>query len=357
MRKPKKKIRVLFTIPNFRTAGSQYVVLSLFTRINKDVFEPLVCVENYLSLIPKEVPEESQLMFQWSGNRMVDVSGFKNLLEKNDINIVHSWDYKSNYLEALAAKIAGVKYCYTKKNNAWSKRWMLKSLLSSHIAYDNPEMKKRFFDSMLFKNKISFVPHGVDTELFRPFKPLLQHNFNLVCIGNIVPNKNQLFLVKALNQLPEIVVLHLYGKEDADYRKELDTFINENDLDTRVHFHGYVQNTDIPEIFRNMDVFVLPSINEGLPVSILEALSCGIPTLSSNSGGGSRYLLDSTNIFSLNNPNELIQKINKFQEMKISERDQISKRERQKVLLQHTIEREVLAYQNLYKEIITKNKQ
>lgn len=347
-----KKIRVLFTIPNFTTAGSQYVVLSLFKRINKDVFDPFICVEKFPESIPPEIPEDRRLVFSFNKMTLKSLLAFRTLLHQKKIDIVHSWDYKSNYFEAFATRVAGVKYLYTKKNNAWSKRWKLKSTLSNHITYDNPEMKERFFDSILLKNKISFIPHGVNTEVFKPLTSKAHDSFNLICIGHLGVNKNQLFIIKSLSQLSENVVLHLYGKEDIDYREKLETYIKENNLNSRVHFHGYVKNKFLPEVFRNMDVFILPSINEGLPLSILEALSCGILVLSSDSGGGTRYLLDSSHIFSLDNPNELIHRINKFQKMKISKKEQIIQRGRQKVLDHHTIERETLAYENLYKEII-----
>lgn len=330
-------------------------MLSLYRRLDRDVFDPFVSVENNYEMIPEEIPENKRLIFKWSGKGMQDVMGFKRILNQHNIDIIHSWDYKSNYLEALSSMVAGVKYLYTKKNNSWSKRWKLKSILSSHIAFDNPDMKDRFFASIFFKNKTSFISHGVDTEIFKPLPRKPHDSFNLICIGNIGANKNQLFVIKILPLLPENVVLYLYGKEDRGYRRNLDIYINENDLTSRVHFHGHIDNSSLPEVFMKMDVFILPSINEGLPVSILEAMACGIPALSSDSGGGARYLLGSKCIFSLDNPNELSRKISEFQKMKISEREQISQRGRQKVLVKHTIEKEVLAYENLYMKII-KNK-
>ncbi|WP_417370999.1 glycosyltransferase family 4 protein [Gelidibacter japonicus] len=350
--KPKKRIRVLFTIPNFKTAGSQYVVLSLFKGINRDVFDPFICIEKSPESFPVEIPEDRRLVFCFDQTFLLNLWEFRKLLHQNDIDIVHSWDYKSNYFEAYATRVAGVKYLFTKKNNSWSKRWKLKSILSNHIAYDNPDMRERFFNSILFKNKISFIPHGVDTEVFKPLPRKPHESFNLVCIGNICANKNQLFLIKLLPNLTENVVLHLYGKEDKEYRKKLEIFINKNNLTSRVYFYGYVENKSLPEVFRKMDVFILPSINEGLPVSILEALACGIPVLSSDSGGGARYLLDPVYIFSLDDPKDLCEKINRFQEMKVCENVKIIQGGRQMICNQYNIEKEIMTYENLYMEII-----
>src|SRR5690554_5957433 len=103
--KPNKRIKVLLTIPNFKTAGSQNVLLSLYRRIDRGVFDPFICVERFPELIPQEVPLDHQLVFEWTGNKLKDVRNFRKLLKRNKIDILHSWDYKSNYLEALATKL------------------------------------------------------------------------------------------------------------------------------------------------------------------------------------------------------------------------------------------------------------
>lgn len=347
-----RKIKIFYTIPNFKTAGSQYVLLSLFERIDRSIFDPFICIENYPELIPESIPADHRLFFRWSGRKLRDIWSFRGLLKKYSIDIVHSWDYKSNYFEAVATRAAGVRYLYTKKNNAWSKRWLVKSYLSSHIVYNNPDMNMRFFDSRLFNNRVSFIPHGVDTEIFRPLETTNHKDFNLVCIGNIGANKNQLFLLKALTQLPKNIVLHLYGKEEVNYRKQMDGYSIENGLDSRVFFNGFVENKNIPEVLKSMDIFVLPSNSEGLPVSIMEAMACGVPVLSSDSGGGTRCLLDEENIFSLNGTNELIEKIEYLHSLERSKKETMKEEGIKKVLQKYSIEREVLSYEMLYKKLV-----
>lgn len=345
------RIKILYTIPNFNTAGSQYVVISIFKKLNLEVFDPYICVESYPELIPSFIPENRKLIFTFSGNKFQDFSDFRKLLRKNKIDIIHSWDYKSNYLEALFGRLSGTKYLYTKKNNSWSNRWQLKSFFADHIAYDNPEMKEIFFASSLFRNKISFVPHGVDTDIFKPLEPISGATFNLGCIGNIGSNKNQLFIFKALKELPENIVLQLYGKEDKEYRKILDSFIKKHNLQQRIFFLGFIKNNDIPEVLRSINIFVLASINEGMPVSILEAQASGVPVLSSNSGGGTRHLLHLDNIFSLENTNELIKKILYIYNLNEDLKSVLIKNRIQNIKDNFSIEKEIMAYEDLYKRL------
>ncbi len=343
------KLKVLFTIPNFKTAGSQYVLLSLFRKIDKDVFDPYICVESSPEAIPNDISKKRSLVFKWTGNKLKDVLKYRNLLRTNKIDIVHSWDYKSNYLEALSCRVSGVKYIYTKKNNSWSKRWKLKSLLSNHIAYDNPEMKNRFFNSFLFRNKTTFIPHGVDTEVFSPLKKDTHETFNIGCIGNIGENKNQLFILKALSMLPEQITLHLYGNENESYRTLLNNFIEANGLKDRVYFHGFVENKNIPQVLNKLDLFVLPSINEGMPVSLLEAMACGVPVLSSDSGGGAKYILESGGgyIFNGSDFNTLIKNIARlFNDPK--EMEMLSKAALKNVANNFSLQKEIANYEELY---------
>ena len=349
-----KRIKILFTIPNFKTAGSQYVLLSLLRGIDKKKFEPFIAVERFPELIPEDIPIKNRLLLSRSGKSWRDIRNIAFLLKENDIDLVHSWDHKSEALEAFASRIARVKYIFTKKNNAWSKRWMLKSLVANHIAYDNPEMKSRFFSNTLLRHKVSFIPHGVDTGLFKPYKKKSHSSFNLCCVGNIVPNKNQLFLVKCLLSLSEKFQLHLYGRAEKSYLKKIEKYIESNHLENRVFYHGFVENKELPKVFRKNDVFVLASVNEGLPVSILEALACGLPVVASNSGGGTAYILENERggyIFERDQKEEFIQKVRRLEENR-STYEQKKKEAVDLVEEKFDLQREIKTYENLYFSLV-----
>lgn len=347
-----KKAKILYTLPNFYTAGSREVVLSIIKNLDKTQFKPMICVESHPEKIPSFLSKTDPVCFQFTGKMWKDLFAFRKFLKINAIDLVHSWDYKSNFVEALGARAAGIPYVYTKKNNSWNKRWLLKSFFAKHIAYDNPEMKSRFFKSSFFKNKITCIPHGIALDRFYPKSKTPTSEFRLVCIGNINSNKNQLHILRALKNLPERVVLHLYGKEEKAYKKKLIQYIEKNKLSDRVFFHGYIPNSEIPEVLNRSDVFVLASENEGFPVSILEALACEVLVLSSDSGGGSRFILDEKHIFSLEDVEDLQNKIMDLIKMDFQNRQYISNHYRKKIEAHFTVEKEVAAYENLYRKLL-----
>ena len=345
-----RKVRILFTIPNFKTAGSQYVLLSLIKRLDVTRFVIFVGVDNHFDEAYKVVNSDQLIKLPKPNNKKVFLKAYVKALSVYKIQVVHSWDYKSNILEPLACRLAGVKYLYTKKNNSWSRSWFIKSLLSHIIVYDQPDMASTFFDHKLFKGKIHFIPHGVDLAVFRPLKKIKHSYFNICCVSNINENKNQLFLIEALLDLPDYFHLQLYGKGELNYINKLKKFILAKGLEDRVYFKGYIENIQLPEIFREQDVFVLPSFQEGLPVSILEAMACGLPVLCSDSGGGTRFILGEmlkNNLISLRGSYDYINKLKQLEgdlvykeELKLNGIEIVEKR--------FSIQKEVALYDKLY---------
>lgn len=288
----KDKIKILYTIPNFDTAGSQFVLLAIYESLDRNLFKPCVLVAKFPDIFPDSIPNEERFFLQQNKKVIFRINNLAKFLIKQQIEVLHSWDYKSSSVEAIACKLAGVKYIYTKKNNAWSKRWFIKSFLSKHIAYNNPEMLDRFFKSNWLKNKVTLIPHGVDTTIFKPSNEKQKSkNFVLGCIGVIGDNKNQQFILNAIVKLPENTVVEFYGKADKDYLFKLKGFIEKNSLQNRVSFKGFIENNGIPTIMQRFNVLVLPSKNEGLPLCLIEAMACGIPVLSSDSGGGASFIV------------------------------------------------------------------
>lgn len=349
-----KPIRILYTIPNFKTAGSQNVLLSIVRGLDPEKFEVFIAVEKHPELIPDDISASNQIHVLYVGKLLEDVRHFSRLLKTHQIDLCHSWDYKSNFVEALACRLANVKYLYTKKNNAWSKRWKLKSLLANHIAYDNPEMRSRFFNPFYFKSKITLIPHGVDLDKFVFIDNRNKNTFNICCIGNIVENKNQAQIIEALVNLPTHVHLNLYGRTDEVYKDQLVRLIKKYQLQDRVSFKGFVKNEDIPHELSQQHVFVLASKQEGLPVSILEALACGVPVLSSDSGGGASYILkNNRGGFMFSSTVELVDKI------KLLLQDEglynmLKQQARDNVTSRFSLKKEINTYKNLYLKLVKK---
>ena len=155
--KTNKKWKILFTIPNFDTAGSGKALLNLCGRLDKKFFKTYIsCSHSKGSLFKKVI--SSRIPFYINNNQVEMKPRLRGVFKcyqlskffkKLDMDLIHSFHYGPDYSEALAAKIAGIPWVYTKKNMNWggtSKNgWGIRSLLSSHILMQNRDMQNLFF--------------------------------------------------------------------------------------------------------------------------------------------------------------------------------------------------------------------
>ena len=137
---------------------------------------------------------------------------------------------------------------------------------------------------------------GIDTERLQPGKNpvkirkelnIPEDSFLILSIGELNENKNQQIIIRAIARLNDRMIHYiLCGK--GDQREKLECLAKELNMSDQVHFLGY--RRDIADICRQCDLFALPSKREGLPLSALEAMYCGLPLINS----GIRGLVDIT---------------------------------------------------------------
>jgi glycosyltransferase involved in cell wall biosynthesis len=111
-------------------------------------------------------------------------------------------------------------------------------------------------------------------------------------VGRIEARKGIEYLLKALSEIDADFIIVGDGPELNRYKQ----LAQELKL-SGVKFTGFVKQSDLEKIFLNASYFVLPSISEGMPVAVLEAMSYGLPVIASRTGGLNEVILDSVNGF------------------------------------------------------------
>lgn len=125
----------------------------------------------------------------------------------------------------------------------------------------------------------------------------------ILCVGKFQERKNQFLLLQAFNQLKKDfpIRLRLIGqKDEVLYFSEIKKYIKENELESKIQIFNNISWDKMGEFYRNSDVFVLPSFNEAAAYSLLEAMSYGLPVLSSNDNGTQFYIKEGENGFVFN---------------------------------------------------------
>jgi glycosyltransferase involved in cell wall biosynthesis len=141
-------------------------------------------------------------------------------------------------------------------------------------------------------NKISVVFNGFNSQIFFKKNKLQVQNSlninpikkNLLTIGNLEKIKGHKYLISAIKSI-DARQIHLYVIGSGRQEKILKRLVNILNLSDQITFVGQIPHNELNNWMNACDIFVLSSINEGLPTVILEALGCGKPVVSTNVGG------------------------------------------------------------------------
>ena len=134
------------------------------------------------------------------------------------------------------------------------------------------------------------LPDGV-REKKRKELGLKETDIVLISSGELNENKNNQIIIQALSKLRHENLHYIICGTGSKF-DELKKMTSDNGLDDYIHFLGY--RNDIKELYRASDIFVMPSLREGLSRSIMEAMASGLPCVVSNIRGNTD-LLENTN--------------------------------------------------------------
>lgn len=363
-----KKLRILYTIPNFDTAGSGRVVLDLIKGLKND-FEIHVACFHLNGELAKEVRAEGVVMHEFLFTEKIKpyyslisrILRIKKFFNYNKFDIIHSWHYSDDWSEPLAARLAGVPFIYTKKSMSWGgKGWWIRSKLAKKIITINNEMNKRFFPN--WKN-IEFIPLGLDLDYYSPLKsdrealknlPIIESDFVLMSIANMVPVKGIETSIEAINVAQKQNIKYvLVGSCEEAYKLELDLLIKEFGLENQVFFVG--KQNDVRRFLAAADLFVIPTKNkgEGQPMAPLEAMASQRLVTGSKVPGVSDILSPFDDfLFEAGDYNALAQIIKNVQEKTNYEVEYLAEKMRENVLQNYNSIDFITSHKLLYQKVI-----
>ncbi len=157
------------------------------------------------------------------------------------------------------------------------------------------------------KQKIGVIYNGIDTDKFKPLQnqsSALNSKAELYLEKFIItPGASRITDRKGLNYLIDAVAMmqekypqvHLRIMGEGNARLRLEKQVEELRLSARVEFLGRIPREETSGYYQEADVFVLPSLNEGMSNAMLEALSSGLPILATDAGGTKELVTDGEN--------------------------------------------------------------
>lgn len=159
------------------------------------------------------------------------------------------------------------------------------------VSEANRKQLTNYFE--LFRDKIHVIHNGVQVDKYimdeNPEKSRILLNFPIqkklvVVVGRLHEQKGHSYLIHAARKIIDTLpACHFVFVGDGELRDSLQKEIGQLGLNDYFTFSGF--RTDIPRILNAIDLFVLPSLDEGLPLVLLEAMAAGKPVIATNVGG------------------------------------------------------------------------
>jgi len=140
-----------------------------------------------------------------------------------------------------------------------------------HVVYEAPASR--------------FAPIDRDAALVVAAKYGLEAPY-ILSVGSLEPGKNRARLVRALHALGAdgLEATLAVAGQPAWHHEDDFALVRELGMERRVRFLGYVPDDDLPALYAAADVFVMPALYEGFGLPVIEAMACGTPVLTSDTG-------------------------------------------------------------------------
>lgn len=361
---------ILFSIPNFVTAGSGRAMWNIVQRLDRARFAPVVCVAKKGGRLCDEIeaagvpvveapftvaprPRKSFLLRAWRA-----AATFR----PYRVRIWHSFHYADDYSEPVIARMAGARaWIYSKKNMNWRGRsWHVRSALATRIVALNRDMVRGYFAWPVYRGKTRLIPRGVDTARFQPGLPRrlgwrerlgLDGRLVVGCVADLLPVKNQMALIEAAARVPEVGLLFAGRPLNETYAASLEARARELGIASAVHFLGGTE--DVPGLLAELDVFCLPTRREGCPVALLEAMAAGRPCIATDVPGCRDVMVSGEHglLVPLDDVGALVAALRALAGSEAL-RERLGRAARARVERAYDIEREVDAHLALYEEIL-----
>ena len=308
--------RILMLRSSIGVFGAERVILELAKGIEKSHFEPIIGVlENknkFWAELAKTAEKSGLRTSRFGCAQPFDLKTLlqiRKYIKKNKIKLIHAHGYKANFYALMAAvcnRIPCIATCHPWTETDYSRKARLYTFLDKmwlrrmdDIVAVSDEVKEQL-TFLNWQQKVDVIPNGIDWNRFngrtdglkvRAKVDFPDSDVVIGTIGRLVPEKGYSFLLRSARQICDSYSdTKIVFVGDGPLRRQLEQEVEELDLKSRVHFLGV--RDDVPALLSRMDIFVLPSISEGIPMVLLEAMAAGKPIVATSVGAIPRIIRD-----------------------------------------------------------------
>jgi glycosyltransferase involved in cell wall biosynthesis len=309
--KDRKKLTHMIVGEQF--GGAPLQILQLMKHFSRDYEVSLICapekqllaeaqklpisvyLNNYFIRLPNPYEDLKAFLFAWIALRRI----------KPDLLHVHC--IKAGYMGALLGKLLGIKrVVFT--NHGWpfpemsppiafivkNMQKVVSRMVFRVICVSKADMELALNDGLCSIDKITYIHNGIETLPQIHQAATKKDKLDILFVGRLVATKDPYTLIEAIKRLGDIPLRLLIigaGNEEDEVRR----FIQKNGLTDRVFLDGERDHDYVLEKMAEADVFVLTTNREGFGLSVLEAMSVGLPVIGTRIGGLPELIQDNVN--------------------------------------------------------------
>lgn len=309
-----KKIKICYVITKGVWGGAQKYVYTLATSLPKDKFDVFVIMGEG-GILKHKLNEKGVRTYELNSLKrdislLDEIKSSWELLKivwREDPQVLHLNSPKAAGFGAVAGRISFTPriiqtihgWSFNEDRNIFSKSliyffsWITTLLCHKTIVIAGKEKKQALKMSRVTTSKIAFIKNGIENIKFinrTIVREALLNRVNLskqpkkTWLGTICElhrNKGLEYAIPALAKIKEPFIYFIIG--EGEERTNLQNLIQENGLENKVFLLGTIEDAKI--YLKAFDIFMLTSVKEGLPYTILEAGLAGLPVIASHTGG------------------------------------------------------------------------
>jgi glycosyltransferase involved in cell wall biosynthesis len=356
--------RILQTVLTLHTGGLERIVVDLIGHSSDDYEHVICCLEETGKmgdvLAGKGVP-----LFELGkrpGIRPGLVKKLGRIIREQSIDLVHTHNSAPAFYGGMAGRFEGVPVVHTKHGlNLHGQKLLnrVAHLFTDMIVAVSESAADLARSEGVADHRLKVVDNGIDVERFTADAALRSAErqalgigddaFVIGSLGRLSPEKNHELLVRTVHAIARNGDTTLVLAGDGPSRVDLEALAADLGCGDRVRFLGMI--TEPERFYPLLDVFVMPSKSEGLPVALLEAMASGVPTVVTRVGAmphvvdGCGSIVDSEDMEAL--ATELLRLKSGPHVRKV-----LATAGRQKVVAQYSVDRMVATYEDVYRRLL-----
>lgn len=295
-------IKILHLCESSDTGGAESILISIVENLDKNRFISMVCLlsDGWLKAQLDTRHIETVVIPQPHSLDLLWLFRLYRLLKKRQIDVIHSHEFATNVYASFLSRVVGIPVIATThgKNyypDKWRRRVAYQFVARESVMVAVSADLKRFLSERvgILPEKIQVIHNGVNLYQYvvKGINARIRDELGIGTkqpvigtVGNLFAVKGQIYLLRACKIVadffPNFVLLVAGEGEQLDLLEKEATTLG---IANNVRFLGF--RDDVPSILEAIDIFALPSLSEGLPLAILEALALEKPVVATNVGG------------------------------------------------------------------------